>query len=225
MGTKRATDERSPRRRCIVSREERESAEMLRFVVDPDGWIVADVAGKLPGRGFWLSADKDMLHTACAKNLFAKAARARVKVPEDLAERVEQQLVRRCLDHIGLARRAGQAVAGFEKVEAWLKAGKGVGALLAARDGAEQGRAKIVSLQRALAAGSEVVDCLDSGEIGGAFGRDKAVHAVLAKGRLAAKLVMDAGRLKEFRREGSTLGRDERPETQGLKQAGPRDGL
>lgn len=186
---------------------------MLRFVVDPDGWVVADIGGKLPGRGFWLSADRDMLHTACAKNFFAKAARANVKVPEDLVERVEKQLVQRCLNHIGMARRAGQAIAGFEKVEAWLKTGKGAGALLAASDGAEQGRAKIAALRRALAAKSGLVECLDSGEIGSAFGRDKAVHAVLAKGRIAAKLLADAGRLTEFRREGTTLERDEQPDT------------
>ncbi len=189
----------SPTRRCIVSREEKESAEMLRFVVDPEDRIVVDIDGKLPGRGFWLSADRDMLHTACAKNLFARAARAKVKVPEDLAERVEKQLAQRCLNHVGLARRAGQAVAGFEKVEAWLKSGKGVGLLLAASDGSEQGRSKIQSLARALAPKAVLIDSLDSAELGAAFGRDKAVHAVLAKGRLAGKLKVDAGRLKGLR--------------------------
>jgi len=177
---------------------------MLRFVVDPEHRIVIDVDGKLPGRGLWLSADRDMLHTACAKNLFARAARSQVKVPEDLAERVEEQLVRRCLSHIGLARRAGQAIAGFEKVEAWLKSGKGVGLLLAASDGSEQGRAKITSLARALAAKASLVDSLDSAELGAAFGRDKAVHAVLAKGRLAGKLLVDASRLKGLRHEGKS---------------------
>ncbi len=194
-----ATGKAPPRRRCIASHQERESAEMLRFVVDPDGRIVVDVDGKLPGRGFWLSADRDMLHTACAKNLFARAARAKVEVPEDLAERVEKQLVRRCLDHLGLARRAGQAIAGFEKVEAWLKAGKGVGLLLAASDGSAQGREKIKALARAVATRAALVDCLDSAELGDAFGREKAVHAVLAKGRLAEKLLVDAGRLKGLR--------------------------
>ena len=194
-----AKAKKSPQRRCIVSREERNSAEMLRFVVDPDGWIVADVGGKLPGRGIWLSADKDMLQAACAKNLFARAARAQVKVPEDLAERVEIQLVRRCLDHVGLARRAAQAVAGFEKVEAWLKSGKGVGVLLAARDGSEQGRSKMTALARTLAAKSALIESFDSAELGAAFGREKAVHAVLAKGKLAGKLVVDAGRLSGLR--------------------------
>ncbi len=199
MAGKHATD-KTAQRRCIASRERRDKLEMLRFVVDPDGWIVADLGGKLPGRGIWLSADRDMVHTACTKNLFAKAARAMVKVPEDLAGRVEKLLVRRCLDHIGLARRAGQAVAGFEKVEAWLKSGKGAGVLLAASDGADQGRAKIQALARAMAATAALVDSLNSAELGAGFGRDKAVHAVLAKGRLAEKLRLDAGRLKGLRR-------------------------
>jgi len=190
-----------PRRRCIVSRDEKESAEMIRFVVDPEGWIVADIGGKLPGRGFWLSADRGMMDTACAKNLFARAARAKVRVPEGLAERVEMQLVKRCLDHVSLARRAGQAVAGFEKVEAWLKSGKGVGVLLAASDGAEQGRAKLTALAQALMAGIPLVDGLSSDELAVAFGREKVVHAVLGKGRLAEKLLMDTGRLKGMRQD------------------------
>ena len=29
---------------------------MVRFVLGPEGEMVPDVAGRLPGRGFWLSA-------------------------------------------------------------------------------------------------------------------------------------------------------------------------
>ncbi|MBT5309011.1 MAG: DUF448 domain-containing protein, partial [Rhodospirillaceae bacterium] len=114
-------------RRCIVSGEMRPKAEMLRFVVAPDGDVVADIEEKLPGRGFWLSADRDVIHTASARNLFAKAARAKANAPDDLADRVEALLARRCLDQIGLARRAGIAVAGFGKVESWLKEKAAVG--------------------------------------------------------------------------------------------------
>ncbi len=150
-----------------------------------------------------------MVNTACAKNLFAKAAKAPVKVPADLADRIEGLLARRCLDLIGLARRSGQAVAGFEKVSAELGsrgpcaevelgsrgAAEKNGVLLSASDGAEDGHRKI----RALAPGVPEVNVLSATELGSAFGRDRSVHAFLAPGRLASALLQGAGLLKGFR--------------------------
>ncbi len=150
-----------------------------------------------------MSAERDMVNTACAKNLFAKAAKAQVKVPGDLADRIEGLLARRCLDLIGLARRSGQAVAGFEKVSAELGSkGPGVegdakrsGLLLSASDGAEDGQRKI----RALAPGLPEVKVLSAAELGLAFGRDRSVHVFLAPGRLASALLEEMRRLKGFR--------------------------
>jgi predicted RNA-binding protein YlxR (DUF448 family) len=167
---------------------------MLRFVVAPDGDLVPDVDGGLPGRGLWLSADRDMLNTACAGNLFAKAARTRVRVPADLADRVEGLLLRRCLDLIGLARRAGQAVAGFEKVRARLSAGR-AGVLLAAVDGAAGGRARV----RARAPNVPVLEVFEAVELGAAMGRERAVHVVVGPGGLAESLLRQAARLEAFR--------------------------
>ncbi len=101
-------------RKCIVSGEARPRDRMIRFVACPVGELVPDLDEKLPGRGIWLSAERDMVNTACAKGLFAKAARRVVKVPADLEEVLEGLLVRRCLVLIGLAQRAGDIVQGFE---------------------------------------------------------------------------------------------------------------
>ena len=62
-----------------------------------------------------------MVNTACAKGLFRRAASREVKIPADFAGLVDGLMVRRCLDLIGLARRAGKVVAGFEKVQARLR--------------------------------------------------------------------------------------------------------
>src|SRR3546814_1574277 len=100
-----------------------------------------------------------------------------------------------------MARRAGQEVAGFEKVRAWLKGGR-AGVLLEAADGAPEGRAKL----RALVPQVPVVDLLRAAELGAAFGREQAVHVVLAPGGLATKLNEEAARLAGFRSEiGSDL--------------------
>ena len=167
---------------------------MLRFVVAPDGGLVADVNACLPGRGLWLSADRDMLHKACAGNLFAKAARRRLRVPADLADRVDGLLERRCLDLIGLARRAGQVAAGFEKVRARLEAGP-IGVLLAAADGAPGGRARM----RRRAPEVPLLELFSAADLGAAIGRERAVHVVVAPGRLAAALLRQAARLAALR--------------------------
>jgi len=186
--------ESGPRRRCLVTGESRAKAELLRFVVAPDGKVVPDVAGRLPGRGLWLTARRDIVAAAVTKRLFARAARQAVIVEDGLVDRVEALLAQRCRDDIGLARRAGQAVMGFVKVQAALAAGK-VAVLVAAADGAADGRGKL----KAAAPGLPLVECLTGVELGAAFGREHVVHAALAAGRLAEMFVGDAMRLAGFR--------------------------
>ena len=181
-------------RRCVVTGEVRAKPELLRFVVAPDGKLVPDVAGRLPGRGLWLTARRDIVAAAVTKRLFARAARQPVVADDDLADRVEVLLAQRCCDRIGLARRAGQAVAGFDKVHTALAAGR-MGVLVAAGDGATDGRSKL----RSLAPGLPLVECLTGAELGAAFGREQVVHAALAPGRIAEALVADAARLRGFR--------------------------
>ena len=181
-------------RRCIASNVSKPMAELLRFVVDPDNSIVPDITGRLPGRGIWLSADRFSIKTACDRRLFDRAARRAVIVDDGLAERVEGLLVRQCTDLLGLARRAGQAVAGFVKVRSWLQQGQAA-VLLAAVDGAADGREK---LQR-MARGVPVVTVLRAEELGVAFARDRSVHVAVASGGLATKLTQNTIRLSGFR--------------------------
>ncbi|WP_448203740.1 RNA-binding protein [Azospirillum sp. sgz302134] len=192
-----ADDEKGPLRRCIATGAVQPKDGMIRFVVAPDGEIVPDLEEDLPGRGLWLSVDKAAFATALKKNLFAKAARRAVRVPPDLAERLERLLERRCLNAFGLARRAGQALAGYEKVREALKTNQ-VGhagppcLLVEASDGSPDQRGKVT----ALAPDMPVVDLFDSAAMAAALGRDHAVHAVVARGKLAKALVRDSARLK-----------------------------
>ncbi len=185
---------RGPLRRCLVSGALRAKGEMLRFVVDAQGEVVPDLEGRLPGRGMWLSPERDMVTAAGARNLFAKAARTRAVAPEGLADLVERLLARRCLALIGMARRAGQARAGSEKVRAWLRAGR-AGVLLAASDGAAASRARM----RTLAPEAPVLELFDGDELGSVAGRGRTVHLALAPGRLADTLLREAARLSGFR--------------------------
>lgn len=191
-----AAAEAAPERRCIVARESRPVSALLRFVAAPDGAIVPDLAGTLPGRGIWVTADRASVEAAVAGKLFARAARRKVVVDPQLADRVETLLLQRCVDLIGLARRGGGAVAGYEKVRAFLAKEK-VGLLLAASDGAAEGREKIGRLAR----GVSVAAALTRDELGRAFGRDQTVHAAIASGKLADQLKAASRRLSGFRQQ------------------------
>jgi len=156
--------------------------------------IVPDIAERLPGRGLWLTARGDIVSMAANKRLFARAARGAVTVEADLPRRIEALLARRAGEIIGLARRAGLAVAGFVKVRALLQE-RTSGVLIAAADGAADGRGKL----RSLAPDLPLVECLTAAELGHAFGRDSIVHAALKAGALADALVIETGRLAGFR--------------------------
>jgi predicted RNA-binding protein YlxR (DUF448 family) len=186
-------------RRCVASGEVQSPARMIRFVVGPEDLIVPDVAHKLPGRGFWVTADAKLVTQACERGSFSKAAKASVKCPPELAHQVERLLVQRCIDLLGLLRRAGEIIGGYAKVEEALRARDGrIAALVEASDSGPADRAKLVGYARRQGEVA-VVGCLSQAEIGLAFGRESVVHAALTSGPLAARFIAEAERLGGFR--------------------------
>ncbi|WP_420548329.1 RNA-binding protein [Curvivirga sp.] len=190
-----------PMRKCLVSGERKLKSEMIRFVLGPDQTLVPDLKAVLPGRGMWASASSELLGQAAKRGLFAKAARSKVIIPDDFVAQLEKLLVRRCSENLSLANRAGQAIVGFEKVRSALKAEArpAAGLVLAARDGADDGKRKVGQLAAALK--TPVSDVLDAEEIGIAFGRDMVIHAYLLPGGLTDSLKADTARLAGFRKE------------------------
>ncbi|MDN5786447.1 RNA-binding protein [Pseudorhodobacter sp.] len=195
-----------PERRCIVTGESQPKAGLVRFVVGPEGQVVPDVLGRLPGRGFYVVSDGAAIAKAANKGLFSRAARQAVKTPDGLAEQVETQLARRVIDLISLARKAGQAVTGYEKVKDWLVKGQAI-ALIQASDGSERGKSKLRPPERK----NGFIGCLTAQEMGLAFGREHAIHGALAAGGLGQRVVEEAARLAGFReQEGGTPADEDR---------------
>lgn len=186
-------------RRCLVSGEVLTEGELVRFAADPDGNIVPDIAAALPGRGMWVHADRKSVTTATAKNLFSKSAKAPLKTDADLVDRVERLLVARMQSDLGLARRAGQAVFGFDSVLRALDDKVPPAALVEASDGAADGRRKLSGSAYARGLKIETIEALTSAELSLALGRENVIHAALKPGRLAERLIFDAGRLRGFR--------------------------
>jgi hypothetical protein len=183
-------------RRCIATGTIGDRSRLLRFVVHPNGELVPDVASRLPGRGLWLTPRREILENAIARRLFARSARRPVAIPPGLADRVEGMLVQRCCDLIGLARRAGLAVAGLEKVREAVRTEK-AGLLVLALDGAEGGRRKMSSLGREL----PVVMVLTAAEMGAIFGRDHVVNVAIGSGTLSRRVIGVAAKIAGFRPE------------------------
>jgi predicted RNA-binding protein YlxR (DUF448 family)/ribosomal protein L30E len=162
---------------------------MLRFVVGPELELVFDAAATLPGRGMWLSASGVVVEAAVKRAVFARAAKAQLRLPPDLRGVVEGRIAARLIDLLGIARRSGAAIAGFEKAREWLAEGK-AGLVVQAADGSVEERARFVG-------GRDIaqVTVLSAETLGRIFGRDHAVHIVIAKGRLAEMIGIEAARL------------------------------
>jgi len=190
----REKDQDGPERKCIVSGESQPKAGLIRFVVGPDAMVVPDILGRLPGRGIYVAADRAAIDKAAAKGLFSRAARQPVKAPEGLSDLIEAQLLRRVIDFVSIARKAGEAVTGYEKVKEWLVKGQAK-VLIQASDGSERGKTKLHPPEGE----NSFIGCLSSGELGLAFGRERAIHAALAAGGLERRVVEEAARLAGLR--------------------------
>jgi predicted RNA-binding protein YlxR (DUF448 family) len=191
-------------RRCIVTGEVQPKSGLIRFVIGPDNQIAVDIAGKLPGRGIWITADRDALDKAVNKKLFARAAKQAVQTPAELVVEVEKLLTRRVVNLLSLARKSGDAITGFEKVKDAVVTGS-VAVLLQARDGSEAQKGKI----RPPKGEKSLISCLFGHELGLAFGRENVIHAALAAGGLQRRIVEEAARLAGVRNGPAPIGAKE----------------
>lgn len=173
----------------------------MRFVVGPDEGVVPDILGRLPGRGMYVTADRAVLEQAVRKNAFARGARRKVAVPDDLPDQVEQALARRVVELISMSRKAGLAVAGFEKTKSWLVSGEAE-VLLQAADGSDRGKSKL----RPPDGTGLMIGMLRGSELGLAFGRENVIHGALAGGGLTTRVVEEASRLAGLRPDGGSKG-------------------
>lgn len=190
---------RGRERRCIVSGEVTDEANLIRFALGPDDVVVPDVAAKLPGRGAWVTATRDKVEEASKKGAFARGFKANAKAPEGLADLTEQLLAKRCLDMLGMARRSGAIAIGATQAESAIRSAPAF-VLIEAKDGAEEGREKLMSLHIGLwGSAPPAVGCFASEELGVALGRERVIHACLLQERLALAWAADIGRLAGFR--------------------------
>ena len=194
MSLRDATSDRE--RRDLVTHQVMEESCLIRFVAAPDGSVAPDLGRKLPGRGMWVAADRQSVETAARKGLFSRSAKTKLSASADLANTVENLLVRRCLDQLGLARREGVLISGFEKSAAAIRSGKAAW-LVEATDGAVDGRGKLIALARHQT--TKICGVFSADDLSLALGLENAIHAVLLKGGRADRWTTEVERLAGFR--------------------------
>jgi predicted RNA-binding protein YlxR (DUF448 family) len=181
-------------RTCIVTRRQAAPDELIRFVLGPDGAVVADIRRKLPGRGCWVTAERRHVDAAARKGAFARAFRTQVAVPADLGGLVDGLLARSALGALGLARKAGAVALGATKVEAAVRGGAAL-LVLHALEAKDDGVRKIAQARRAAAAPegpqTAAYKLFPEADLSLALGGTNVIHAAVLAG--------DAGRAVQKR--------------------------
>lgn len=155
---------------------------MIRFVAGPDGAVVPDLKGRLPGRGAWVTAAREHVERATAKNLFARKLKAPVRPAADLPAQVDALLADAALAALSMARKAAALVTGATKVESAVRANEAL-AVIHASDAAPDGVRKIEQAVRAVGhMGGEDVERFRPftiAQLSAALGLDNPVHLAL----------------------------------------------
>ncbi|HEV3183458.1 MAG TPA: RNA-binding protein [Xanthobacteraceae bacterium] len=189
-------------RLCIVAREVKPVADMIRFVIGPDGAVVPDLKRRLPGRGVWVSANRKAVAEAVGRRAFARGFKADVRVAPDLPGTVEHLMERAALDALGIVHKAGRVAVGFSRVESAL-ADEAVVALVHAADAGREGARKIASAARRhlgeKANGLAVVEVFTAAQLDLALGRPNVVHAALLAGPASDGFLARYRSLERFR--------------------------
>ena len=191
-----------PVRLCALTRTEQKIDDLIRFGAGLDGVVVPDLALRLPGRGVWVSVSRTSVEQAVRRNVFAKSLKRNVTPPADLAERIDALMLKRVLEALSLANKAGLVIPGFAKVDEALETGR-VAGLFHGKDGAADGTERLDRKFNAISAANDyvgpIVSELTIDQISLAIGRSNVVHAAIISGGAAARLLDEARRLVRYR--------------------------
>ncbi len=186
-------------RTCIVTRKEKSPDDMIRFVMDPDSNVVPDLKRKLPGRGVWVSNRRTLIEEAVAKNAFDRGFKGKVNADADLPDLVDQLLAKEALNVLALARKAGEAITGFMKVDGLVRSGE-ISVLIHAYDASDDGKGKLAQGLRVSELDDvPVFDLFEGQKLDEVLGNANTVHVALTRGGLAKRFEAAMVRLMKYR--------------------------
>ncbi|MCX7899281.1 MAG: RNA-binding protein, partial [Methylocystis sp.] len=163
-------------RMCVVTRRREPPEAMIRFVRAPDGALTPDIRARLPGRGVWVTARRELVAEAARKRLFGRGLKDPVETPPEIAGDVDRLLEADCLQMLALANKAGVVATGFDKVADALAKGAAI-ALIEAADGRPDGKRKLARAAERAGGGVAVIGLFTSAQLDLALGRTNVIHA------------------------------------------------
>ena len=224
-----AAQKEGSERSCVVTRSVKAPEDLIRFVAGPDGTLVPDLRRKLPGRGVWASLSAKTVAEAIKRKAFERSLKAKVTVPADLVETIDMLMHRDALQALSMANKAGLVTAGFAKVEAQIESGR-CKAVIAASDGAEDGKRKIGQAVRRVSAARQaeglkardlpVVAIFTAADLELALGRAHVIQAALAPGPATEGVLSRWRRLVRYRTD-DTAASDQNDTEDTTEPAGP----
>ena len=197
-GPKRA---RKNARTCIVTRRADPPEGLVRFVADPEGTVVPDVANALPGRGAHVTARAELVERAAQRHLFSRAFKRDAKAPADLAEQTAALLRSRAVNMLPVLRKAGDLISGATKTEQAVRAGEAMLVLHAADAAADGVRRldqarRVTSRELGVDIGAEAMFTAD--ELAVAFGDANVIHVAVLNGSGGEALLARLRRYRDF---------------------------
>ncbi len=181
-------------RKCLVTGAIVSKRDLIRFVIDPERNLIADIDENLPGRGYWVKADRQTIVRAIQKKIFVKNIKEKIMIDKNLLWRIESLVKNKLLQQISLSRKAGQVVFGFDKIKSSLLT-KSISLLIQATDGSEREKRRILTKSI-----PNVIDnCLTGSELGEVFGRERVVHCALLGSDFIEKIIFNANRLNNLK--------------------------
>ena len=107
-------------RTCIQTAHQADKSQLVRFVRTPDGGVLADLTGKLPGRGAYIQPQKQTIEKAVKsgklKHHLSKNSGPVTIDTEQLFLHLSRQINAQFLANLTLLRRAGRLVIGRTKL-------------------------------------------------------------------------------------------------------------
>lgn len=177
-------------RYCSLTNEKKSKTELIRFVIGPEKELVADIKANLPGRGLWITAEKQILKKAIEKHTFERGFKQKVKIESNIECKVEDLLAKAALGRLKIANKAGEAIYGSTKLMAALEKETIIALIHASEASGQSGEKLDKKLQSKLDHNSKMQQnglkkpftCFTGEQLSLAFGAANVIHAGLKHG-------------------------------------------